>query len=345
MAEASQSIEGLPSPATSGKRVAPDQLPDRPREKRQAVKIFASAAIHRLQLRHFILFDAIPAIFTLLSIALIPFWPPSRLDLTLFALLWLVTGFGLTVGFHRYFAHKSFSTTRSVELALLVAGSMAARGPMVSWVAMHRRHHQSSDRVGDLHSPKLTGRKPLRGFEGFVHAHLTWMMRHDLPNATYYVPDLLQDKLLTRVNRRYHWWVLSGIAFPTVVGGVLTGTLSGAVLALLWGGFVRLFVVEHTMSAINSICHLTGTRVFHISGDNSRNNPWLGLPSWGEAYHNNHHAFPSSAAFGLRWHQLDPGFWFIAMLRSCRLAWNVRLPNSNQIADRQISISQDSELG
>ena len=335
MAEASQSVEGMGGLVGPPEQdAAPDLGSERPRPTCQPTKVFASAAIHRLQLRHFILFDVIPAIITFLAVALIPLSPPTRLNLILLALLWLGTGLGLTVGFHRYFAHRSFSTVRLVELALLVAGSMAARGPMLSWVAMHRRHHQSSDRAGDLHSPKINGQTPLRGFGGFLHAHLTWMMQHDLPNVTYYVPDLLKDRFVTRVNRRYHWWVLAGLAFPTAVGGIVTGSLSGAFSALVWGGFVRLFVVEHTMSAINSICHLTGTRVYHVNGDNSLNNAWLALPSWGEAFHNNHHAFPNSAAFGLRWHQLDPGYWFIAVLQLCGLAWNVRLPSLEQIAER-----------
>ena len=336
MAEASQSVEGMGGLRVPPEQaVAPDQGSERARETRQPTKVFASTAIHRLQFRHFILFDVIPAIITFLAVAFIPLWPPTRLNLILLALLWLGTGLGLTVGFHRYFAHRSFSTTRPVELALLVAGSMAARGPMLSWVATHRRHHQSSDREGDLHSPKFNGQTPLRGLSGFLHAHLTWMMQHDLPNVTYYATDLLKDRFVARANRRYHWWILTGLAFPTVVGGIVTGSLSGAFSGLVWGGFVRLFVVEHTMSAINSICHLTGTRVFHVNGDNSHNNAWLALPSWGEAFHNNHHAFPNSAAFGLRQHQLDPGYWFIAALQLCGLAWNVRLPSLEQIAERQ----------
>jgi stearoyl-CoA desaturase (Delta-9 desaturase) len=250
---------------------------------------------------------------------------------TLFVTLWLATGLGITVGFHRYFSHQSFATSRPVALMLLIFGSMAARGPMFSWAAMHRRHHQTSDREGDLHSPNVDD----GGIRGFLHAHLTWMVQHDYPNVTYYIPDLLMDKALARFNRRYYWWVTAGLFCPALVGGLFTFSIAGTVSGFLWGGLVRLFVVEHTMSAINSICHLIGGRPFFVKGDNSRNNFWLSLPSWGEAYHNNHHAFPNSAAFGLKWYELDPEFWFILALRSLGLAWDVRTPSPTKVVGRR----------
>lgn len=296
--------------------------------------VFSSRTFHRLQLQHFILFDVLPIVGTAASLALLPVLSPNPVDWGIFLFLWLATGLGISVGFHRYFSHRSFETSEPVALALIVLGSMAARGSMISWVAMHRRHHQTSDKDGDLHSPNLHGTGVIGRVRGFLHAQLTWMIKHDYPNVTHYVPDLLRDKALVRVNRRYHWWVALGLVLPALVGGLAGAGLEGALTGFLWGGLVRLFVVEHTMSAVNSLCHMIGTRQFAVRDDNSRNNAWLGVATWGEAFHNNHHAFPSSAAFGLRWHEFDPGFWLICGLQLCGLAWNVKTPSAAAIAGR-----------
>jgi stearoyl-CoA desaturase (Delta-9 desaturase) len=296
--------------------------------------VFSSPTFHRLQLRHFVLFDLVPLV---AAPAIILFaQAPTAVDWSLFAILWLATGLGLSVGFHRYFSHRSFETTRPVALTLLVLGSMAGRGPMISWAAMHRRHHQTSDRDGDLHSPNLHGAGLGGRLRGLLHAQLTWMVRHDYPNVTHYVPDLVRDKIIARYNRRYYWWVALGLILPAFIGGLWTASLSGALSGFLWGGVVRLFVVEQTMSAINSVCHTIGTRRFSVRGDHSRNNAWLGLPSWGEAFHNNHHAFPSSAAFGLRRHEFDPGFWFIRALQGVGLVWQVKKPSIAAVAQRAV---------
>jgi stearoyl-CoA desaturase (Delta-9 desaturase) len=305
-----------------------------PAGRGKAPLVFSSRGFHRLQLRHFVLFDLLPLVGTIVALALVRDMPPDAADIVTFALLWLATGLGLTVGFHRYFSHRSFSTAEPVAALLLILGSMAARGPMISWVAMHRRHHQTSDRDGDLHSPNGHG-PGIRGrLRGFAHAHFIWMMRHDYPNITHYVPDLLRDKTIVRFNRRYYLWVAIGLVLPTLIGGLYTLSFAGAATGFLWGGAVRLLVVEHTMSAINSLCHLVGAKRFPSRDDNSRNNSWLGLPSWGEAYHNNHHAFPNSAAFGLKWYEMDPGFWFIRGLQALGLAWDVKRPSPAAIAQR-----------
>jgi stearoyl-CoA desaturase (Delta-9 desaturase) len=300
--------------------------------------MFSSPGFHRLQLRHFFLFDVLPFAGTVAAILLIPWLPPTPVDLALVAILWLLTGLALTVGFHRYFAHRSFSTARPVALALIILGSMAARGAMISWVAMHRRHHERSDHEGDLHSPHQHGNDFRGRLRGLVHAHLTWMMRHDYPNVMHYAPDLMDDRLLVRCNSRYFWWVACGLAVPAVLGGVLTLSPIGALTGFLWGGVVRICLVEHTMSAINSLCHTLGSRPFRTRRDNSRNIAWLALPTWGEAWHNNHHAFSSSAAFGLAWYQLDPGFWLIRMLEAVGLAWDVKMPSSKAIAQRRLAL-------
>ncbi len=213
-------------------------------------------------------------------------------------------------------------------------GSMAGRGPMLSWVAMHRRHHELSDHEGDLHSPNLHGPGALNRLRGFLHAHLTWMVEHDYPNVAHYVPDLLSQRTLIAVNRYYYAWVLLGLAIPAAVGGLATASLWGAFSGFLWGGVVRMFAVEQTMSAINSVMHTVGHRRFATRDDNSRNLGVVALLAWGEGWHNNHHAFPYSAAFGLSWYEFDPGFLFIRLLQVFGLAWEVKVPTPEKISRR-----------
>jgi stearoyl-CoA desaturase (delta-9 desaturase) len=167
------------------------------------------------------------------------------------------------------------------------------------------------------------------------------MIRHDYPNVAYYVADLMKEPTLLRWNQRYFLCVGAGLAAPTLVAGLATGSLSGAFWGFAWGGVVRIFVVEQTMSAINSLAHLFGTQPFDSRGDGSRNLGWLGALSWGEAWHNNHHAFPWSAAFGLNWRQADPGFWLIRLLERLGLAWDVRQPDSARIDARRLANHDD----
>jgi stearoyl-CoA desaturase (delta-9 desaturase) len=211
---------------------------------------------------------------------------------------------------------------------------MAGRGPMLSWVAMHRRHHELSDQEGDLHSPNLHGASLYQRLLGFLHAHLTWMIEHDYPNIAHYVPDLMAQPSLVAVNRHYHAWVALGLIIPAAIGGLATASPMGALTGLLWGGVVRMFVVEQSMSAINSVMHTLGSRRFTTRGDNSRNLGIMALLAWGEGWHNNHHAFPYSAAFGLRWFEFDPGFILIRLLAALGLVWNVKVPSPDKIALR-----------
>ena len=172
----------------------------------------------------------------------------------------------------------------------MILGSMAGRGSGFSWAAMHRRHHEHADSGGDPHSPNLAGNGRFPRLRGFFHAHLTWMMRHDYPNVGHYIPDLMRNGRLAAANRRYYHWVALGLAIPVVIGGLSRPSLGGLMTGLLWGGAVRMFLVEQTMSSINSLMHLFGPRPFAAVDDQSRNLGWLALASWGEGWHNNHHA-------------------------------------------------------
>jgi stearoyl-CoA desaturase (Delta-9 desaturase) len=295
----------------------------------------SSPYLHAAQRRHFFLFDVVPAALTLAAVALLFVHPLSKTDIVLFWVMWLGTGLGLTVGFHRLFSHRAFAAGPAVSVALLILGSMAARGPMISWVATHRLHHECSDREGDLHSPNMHGASLMQRLRGWLHAHWTWMMHHDYPNVARYTPDLLRDPVLVHANRHYLVWVTLGLLFPAILGGVFTKSLIGILTGFLWGGAVRMFVVEQSMSAINSFTHLLGSRPFHMPDDNSRNSSLLGLLVWGEGWHNNHHAFPSSAAFGLKRREIDFGYWLIRLLQKLGLARDVKYPSTAHVARRR----------
>jgi stearoyl-CoA desaturase (delta-9 desaturase) len=293
--------------------------------------------LHRMQRRHFIMFDVLPLMGTVSAIVLAFYIPITWLDIALFAGMWLLTGLGISVGYHRLFTHRSFKTTSFVRVLLTVLGCMAAQGAPISWAAMHRRHHQCADCEGDMHSPNLHGTSLRDRVGGFIHAHYAWMIKHEYPNVVHYTPDLLRERPLIRTARLYRWWIVLGLALPFVVGGLVTQTGLGALTGLLWGGVVRMFVVGQSISALNSVLHTMGTRPFPLRenpNDNSRNNWLLGLMIWGEGWHNNHHAFPDSAWFGLAWHRLDLGYWCILLLKRLGLAWDVRVPTNERIAAR-----------
>ena len=299
-------------------------------------RVIRSRHLHRLQRRHFVIFDVLPFFGTLIALGLLFYHPIGAVEIGLFFSMWLLTGLGMTVGYHRLFTHRAFSTTPVMSCFLIIMGSMAGRGPMLSWVAMHRRHHELSDHEGDLHSPNLHGITVLGRLRGFLHAHLTWMIEHDYPNVAHYVPDLMAERTLVAVNSYYYAWVLLGLLIPALIGGVATASLWGAFTGFLWGGVVRMFVVEQSMSAINSLLHTFGARPFLTRDDNSRNLGVMALLAWGEGWHNNHHAFPYSAAFGLRWFEFDPGFLFIRLLQGLGLAWDVKVPTREKIARRMV---------
>jgi len=254
-------------------------------------------------------------------------------DLVVLGLTYLLSGLGITVGFHRLFTHRSFKTTPAMRALFGALGSAAVEGPVIEWVANHRKHHQFSDLPGDPHSPHVDHAAGWRGaFGGLLHAHVGWIFRGEaMADEERYAKDLLADPVVRFIDRSFLLWVLAGLAVPFGLGYALTGTLAGALTGLLWGGAVRLFFVHHATFSINSLCHFFGSRRF-ATGDESRNLQWLAIPTLGEAWHNNHHAFPTSARHGLRWWQLDPSAWCIAGLRRCGLAWDV------------VSISREREL-
>ncbi len=245
-------------------------------------------------------------------------------DLVVFAISYLLTGIGITVGLHRLLTHRSFATYPWVRGVLAALGSAAAEGPVIEWVANHRMHHAYSDHEGDPHSPHVGHGSSWRSAaRGLVHAHVGWVFGMDgVASEARYAPDLLADPVVRFVDRTFVVWVVAGLAVPFGLGAALTGTVSGALTGLLWGGVVRIFCLHQATFSINSLCHFFGAKPYK-TGDESRNLAWLALPTLGEAWHNNHHAFPTSARHGLgRW-QLDPSAAVIVLLERGGLAWDV----------------------
>ena len=260
------------------------------------------------------------------AIVLVWGWGFSWLDLGLLVGLYLLSGLGVTVGFHRLLTHKSFQTGAVVRTTLAILGSMSVEGPVIKWVATHRSHHQHSDRPGDPHSPHQHGPGVWAVLGGFWHAHTGWLFDADQPDLAHYVPDLLADRPVKSVSSLFVLWVALGLAIPALIGGLVTMTWTGALLGFIWGGLVRIFVLHHVTWSTNSVCHIWGTHPFR-SHDESRNNPLFGVLGMGEGWHNNHHAFPTSARHGLRWWQIDMSYLVIRLLALVHLARAVHVPD------------------
>jgi stearoyl-CoA desaturase (delta-9 desaturase) len=236
----------------------------------------------------------------------------------------VITALGVTVGFHRMLTHRSFRTHKATEYVFATLGSMAVQGSVIAWVADHRKHHAHTDTEGDPHSPHVGHGDGVIGvLRGLWHAHMGWLLsEHGRADWKRYAPDLYEDPGMRLINRRFVSLVLIGLALPAVLGYLVTGTLAGAATGLLWGGLVRVFFVHHVTWSVNSVCHFLGSRRFEVD-DRSTNVFWLALPSLGESWHHNHHAFPRSADHGLRPWELDPSGLLIRGMELVGLAWNV----------------------
>jgi stearoyl-CoA desaturase (delta-9 desaturase) len=245
-------------------------------------------------------------------------------DLAIFAAMYLITGLGVTIGFHRLLTHRSFATYRPVAYGLAIAGSMSIQGPVVFWVADHRKHHAHTDEEGDPHSPHVGhGTGVIGSLKGLWWAHLGWLLdRQGQADPKRYARDLIEDPGMVRISRSFLLLVAASLLIPFAAGFALTGTLAGALTALLWGGFVRIFVLHHVTWSVNSVCHFFGRRRF-ATDDHSTNVLWVALLSMGEGFHHNHHAFPRSANHGLRWYEPDVSGLIIRALERLGLAWNV----------------------
>jgi stearoyl-CoA desaturase (delta-9 desaturase) len=265
-------------------------------------------------------------------VAAIFFWGTlfNGVQLAIFGFMYAITSVGITIGYHRLFTHSSFKTSRFMTAVLAAFGSMAIEGPVLQWVADHRRHHQCSDEEGDPHSPHLHSGGILEALKGMWHSHMGWMINPRTKQSMRYVGDLRKDKLVRRMSKLFPFFVLISLALPALLGGLITMTWMGAFLGFLWGGLVRICFVHHVTWSINSVCHIWGARPFNTN-DHSRNNLIMGVFALGEGWHNNHHAFQSSARHGLRWWQLDMSYIIIWFMSKVGLVYDVRVPTKERI--------------
>jgi stearoyl-CoA desaturase (delta-9 desaturase) len=246
-------------------------------------------------------------------------------DIAIFLIMYVPTGLGITVGFHRLLTHRSFKTSPLLRGVLSVLGTMAVEGPVISWVADHRKHHTYSDRLGDPHSPHVDHGGGVRGaLRGLAHAHVGWLFDHSQRGARErFAPDLLADPVVSFIDKTFLLWSLIGFAIPFGLGVLFGGTVSAGLEGMLWGGVVRMLVLHHVTYSINSLCHFFGRRRF-ATEDESRNLLWLAPLSFGEAWHNNHHAFPTSAFHGMGRREIDLSGVLIAALERVGLVWDVQ---------------------
>ncbi|MBX5468478.1 MAG: acyl-CoA desaturase [Thermoleophilaceae bacterium] len=256
-------------------------------------------------------------------------------DLAILAGMYLLTGLGVTVGFHRLLTHRAFDAPRAVRYAFAVLGSMAVQGAVIDWVADHRKHHAFTDVEGDPHSPHGHGPGVRGVLRGLWHAHMGWLFEtQGTADHRRYARDLVEDPGMRAIDRAFPLLVALTLAIPFAAGWLLTGELSGAVTGLIWGGLVRVFLLHHVTWSVNSVCHFHGRRRF-ATEDRSTNVFWLALPSLGESWHHNHHAFPRSARHGLRWWELDLSALVIAALRRLGLARDVVLISPERQEERR----------
>jgi stearoyl-CoA desaturase (delta-9 desaturase) len=267
-------------------------------------------------------------------VAAIPFvwgWGLSWLDVGLAVGFFYLTLLGVTVGYHRYFTHGSFKAKRWLRITLAALGGMGVQGPVIIWVADHRRHHAFSDRDGDPHSPWLFGTGPIALARGFWHAHMGWLYERDLTNRDRFAPDLVADEDLVRVDKLFPVWTAVSLLAPAALGGLITWSWWGALSAFFWAGIVRVAVLHHVTWSVNSICHMIGERPF-AARDRSANFWPLAILSFGESWHNLHHADPTSARHGVQRGQIDISARTIWVFEKLGWAWNVRWPSPQRLA-------------
>ena len=276
-------------------------------------------------------FTAVPMLALAAAIPAAWGWGLNWLDIGLGAVFYCLTCLGVTIGFHRYFTHGAFKANRALRIALAVAGSTAMQGPVVTWVADHRRHHAYADRDGDPHSPWRYGSSAVALVRGFWHAHLGWLFERDQTNAARFAPDLLADRDIQRVDRLFPVLTAATLLAPALIGGLVTMSWWGALTAFFWAGLVRVAVLHHVTWSVNSICHLIGDRPF-TARDRSANFWPLAIASMGESWHNSHHADPTCARHGVRRGQIDISARLIWVFEKLGWATNVRWPRPERVA-------------
>jgi len=262
-------------------------------------------------------------------------WGLGWTDVALFLAFYIPSGLGITVGYHRLFTHSSFKANRPLRIGLAIAGSLAIEGPVIRWVADHRRHHAFSDKEGDPHSPWRYGETVPALMKGLGYAHIGWMFDVEHTNRDKYTPDLMRDEDIARVDRLFPLWAAISLLAPAVLGGLITWSWAGALSAYFWASLVRIFVLHHVTWSINSICHAIGQRPF-ATRDKSANFWPLAILSFGESWHNMHHADPTSARRGVLRGQIDESARVIWLFEKLGWATDVRWPKPERLAKLRV---------
>jgi stearoyl-CoA desaturase (delta-9 desaturase) len=280
------------------------------------------------------LFIIVPLLAVAAAVPVMWGWGLTWRDAVIAGVCYLFTGFGITVGYHRYFTHGAFRARRGLKIALGIMGSLAVEGPLVRWVSDHRKHHQFSDKEQDPHSPWAYGSGPIGLIRGLYHAHIGWLFDSEQTPQHKYAPDLLADRDVVKISRHFPTWVALSTLIPPVIGGLWSWSWQGIFTAFFWAVLVRIAVLHHVTWSINSICHVAGSRPFR-SRDKSGNVWWLAIPSFGESWHNLHHAEPTSARHGVLRGQVDTSAMLIKMFEKFGWASHVRWPDPKRLAARR----------
>jgi stearoyl-CoA desaturase (delta-9 desaturase) len=280
-------------------------------------------------------FLIVPFLALLAAIPVAIVWGISWLNIGLMIVTYYFTGLGVTVGFHRFLTHKSFKAKRPVKIILAVAGSMALESSAIQWVADHRRHHRFSDKDGDPHSPWRYGTSFKGLSKGFFYSHVGWLFDWDKTDEDKFASDLVNDPDINWISRHFASWVAVSLLLPPLVGGLWTWSWQGALTAFFWATLVRICLLHHVTFAINSVCHITGQRPFKTR-DHSTNVWWLSILSFGESWHNFHHAEPTSARHGVRLLEFDTSAVVIKVMEKLHLVSDVRWPDAATIARRKL---------
>ena len=270
-------------------------------------------------------------------LAAVPFawgWGLTWLDIAIGVVMYFATGFGVTVGYHRYFTHGSFKAKRPLRVALAIAGSLSIEGDVIFWVAEHRRHHKYADQEGDPHSPWRFGEDWKALTKGLVYAHIGWLFSGERTSRQRFAPDLIADKAIRRVSETFFLWAAVSLLFPPLLGGLITMSWQGALTAFFWASLVRLALLHHVTWSINSVCHTFGSEPFEVR-DKSRNVWWLAVLSFGESWHNLHHADPTCARHGALKGQVDSSARLIWIFEKLGWVYDVRWPDQQRLAARR----------
>jgi stearoyl-CoA desaturase (delta-9 desaturase) len=279
------------------------------------------------------LFVAVPLLAVLAAIPLAWGWGLGWHDIVIAFVFYVVTGMGITMGFHRHFTHSSFKAARPLRVSLAIAGSLAIEGPVLVWVADHRRHHKYSDKEGDPHSPWRFGNDWKALTKGFLYAHIGWMFNPNRTSQEKFCPDLLADPPIRRVSNTFPLWAMISLLAPALIGGLWSMSLAGALTAFFWASLVRICLLHHVTWSINSVCHTFGNEDFDVR-DKSRNVAWLAIPSFGESWHNLHHSDPTCARHGALEGQIDISARAIWIAEKLGWAWDVRWPDEQRLSGK-----------